>query len=104
MSRVVLITVRFHDGRCHGMGDGPPSPARLFQALVAGAGLGGPLVLQEFESPLRWLESHRASPIIASPRVVDGPSVKTYLPNNDLDAMGGDARRIGKIRAAKTIR
>jgi CRISPR-associated protein Csb2 len=103
MSRVVLITVRFHDGRCHGTGDGPPSPARLFQALVAGGGLGGPKVLKEFESPLKWVEE-REPPIIASPVVVDGQSFKTYVPNNDLDAMGGDARRIGKIREDKTIR
>src|SRR5437879_4812640 len=102
MSRAVLITVRLHDGRYHGMGYGPPSPARLFQALVAGAGLGGPLGLEESEA-LKWLEE-RQPPVIASPVAVDGQSFKNYLPNNDLDAMGGDARRIGKIRTTKTIR
>jgi CRISPR-associated protein Csb2 len=102
MSRALLITVRFHDGRYHGAGDGPPSPARLFQALVAGAGLGGPLGAAESEA-LKWLEE-REPPLIASPLVVNGQSVKTYVPNNDLDAMGGDARRIGQIRTPKTIR
>jgi CRISPR-associated protein Csb2 len=102
MSRTLLITVRFHDGRYHGAGDGPPSPARLFQALVAGAGLGGPLDVAESEA-LKWLEE-REPPLIASPLDVNGQSVKTYVPNNDLDAMGGDARRIGQIRTPKTIR
>jgi CRISPR-associated protein Csb2 len=102
MSRAVLITVRLHDGRYHGMGDGPPSPARLFQALVAGAGLGGPLDEAESDA-LRWLEE-RHPPVIASPVMVDGQSFRNYLPNNDLDAMEGDARRIGKIRTWKPIR
>jgi len=43
MSNALLISIRLHDGRYHGTGDGPPAPARLFQALVAGAGIGGPL-------------------------------------------------------------
>ena len=101
MSRALLITVRLHDGRYHGAGDGPPSPARLFQALVAGAGLSGPLCVHESEA-LKWLEE-REPPLIASPLVVTGQSVKTYVPNNDLDAMGGDALRIGQIRTTKTI-
>ena len=101
MSRAVLITVRFHDGRFHGTGDGPPSPARLFQALVAGAGLSGPLGLPESKA-LEWLET-REPPLIAAPAMVDGQSVKTYVPNNDLDAVGGDPRCIGKIRTEKAI-
>ncbi len=102
MSRAVLITVRLHDGRYHGTGDGPPSPARLFQALVAGAGLGGPLDPGESEA-LRWLEE-REPPIIASPIMMNGQSVKAHVPNNDLDAVEGDPRRIGEIRTTKPIR
>src|SRR5581483_6685460 len=62
----LAIYVRLHDGRYHGRGDWPPSPARLFQALVAGAGLSGPLQEKEREA-LRWLEALPA-PIIADPR------------------------------------
>jgi len=102
MTRILLITVRLHEGRYHGTGDWPPSPARLFQALVAGVGSGGPLGSQESKA-LGWLES-RDPPVIASPLVTDGQLVKNYVPNNDLDAVGGDARRIGEIRAAKIIR
>jgi CRISPR-associated protein Csb2 len=103
MSRVVLITVRVHDGRYHGMRDGPPSPARLFQALVAGAGLSGPMYLEPFVEALEWIEK-RNPPIIASPITADGQSFRNYLPNNDLDVLGGDARRIGRIRTVKVIR
>jgi hypothetical protein len=41
MPGALLVTVRFHDGRYHGSGDWPPSPARLFQAAVPLQGLGG---------------------------------------------------------------
>ena len=38
----LLISVRLHEGWYHGSG-GVPSPARMFQALVAGAGCIGVL-------------------------------------------------------------
>jgi CRISPR-associated protein Csb2 len=101
MPRALLITVRFHDGRHHASGHGPPAPARLFQALVAGAGLGGPLGLRDSEA-LEWLEN-REPPVMASPFTLAGQRVLTYVPNNDLDAVGGDARRIAEIRTPKTI-
>lgn len=99
MTQVLLITVRFHEGRYHGVGDEPPSPARLFQALVAGIGQSGPLGSVESE-PLEWLERLQA-PVIASPAMTDGQAVKNFVPNNDFDAVGGDARRIGSIRTPK---
>ena len=51
----LLICVRFHEGRYHGVGDWPPAPARLFQALVAGAARGG-MLGDEDAAALRWLE------------------------------------------------
>src|SRR5438067_6051392 len=96
MTRTVVITVRLYEGRYHGMGDDPPSPARLFQALVAGAGLSGPLGARESKA-LEWLEQ-RDAPAIASPRMWNGQAIRNYVPSNDLDAVGGDARRIGAIR------
>ena len=101
MQHVLLITVRFHDGRYHGTGDWPPSPARLFQALVAGIGQRGPLG-DDVSEPLEWLE-RLSPPVIAAP-VMDekgGRAVTNYVPNNELDAVDGDPRRIGSIRAAK---
>lgn len=101
MSTLVL-QVRFHDGRYHGEGDWPPSPARLFQALVAGVGLGGPLGSAEKQA-LEWLEKQNP-PIIAAPlarRAHRG--VLFYMPNNDGDSIGGDPARIAKIRTATKV-
>jgi CRISPR-associated protein Csb2 len=98
----LLISVRFHDGRYHGRGDWPPSPARLFQALVAGAAQGEALAEEDLRA-LAWLET-LAPPTIAAPPARAGQGFRSFVPNNDLDAVGGDPRRVGEIRAAKPIR
>ena len=95
----LLITIRLHDARYHGAGDWPPSPARLFQALVAGAARGGQLDHSEARA-LNWLEEQPA-PIIATPCARAGQTVTLYVPNNDLDAKGGHPRNIGPVRTAK---
>ena len=102
MNDALLLSIRFHDGRYHGAGDWPPAPARLFQALVAGAARGIKLT-DEGRAALEWLETLGA-PIIAAPTARTGQSCKTYVPNNDLDAVSGDLKRIGEIRTAKNIR
>ncbi|HPM84971.1 MAG TPA: type I-U CRISPR-associated protein Csb2 [Candidatus Anammoximicrobium sp.] len=38
------------------------------------------------------------------PRLVDGQSLKNFVPNNDLDAVGGDQRRTGEIRTQKVFK
>jgi CRISPR-associated protein Csb2 len=98
----LLVSVRFHDGRYHGMGDWPPSPARLFQALVAGAARGQTLP-DEVVTALTWLE-RLAAPFITAPSAVAGRSFRNFVPNNDLDAVGGDPVRTAEIRTPKTIR
>ena len=101
MTQVLAISVRFHDGRYHGFGDWPPSPARLFQALVASAAYQG--LDNERRQALGWLEILEP-PIIAAPPVFKGQTVRLYVPNNDLDDKGGDIRRLREIRGAvKTI-
>ena len=102
MSNILLISVRFHEDRYHGTNDWPPSPARLFQSLIAGAGLQGPLQKDQMEA-LEWLETMQP-PIMAAPTIHKGQPVGNFVPNNDLDAVGGDPRRIGSIRAKKEIR
>ncbi len=53
---------------------------------------------------LIWLENLGA-PTIAAPAAHSGQNVNLFVPNNDLDAKGGDIRRIGEIRSAtKRIR
>lgn len=102
MTRYLTIHVRTYDGRYHGDGDALPSPFRLFQALVASAGISGPLD-DRTKQALAWLEELPEAPIIASPRTVRGQSVSMFMPNNDLDAKGGDVRRIGEIRLATKV-
>ena len=101
MSRALVVSIRFHDGRYHGAGEWPPAPARVFQALVAGAARGAKL-LDEDKAALEWLQKLDA-PVIAAPVVRQGQSFNNFVPNNDLDAVGGDLRRIGKIRTPKNI-
>ncbi len=106
MAKSLLISVRFHDDRYHGQADRfdgadgwPPSPARLFQALVAGAARGASLS-REDKCALKWLE-RLDPPRIAAPPARRGRSVKLFVPNNDLDAKGGDPARVSEIRDGK---
>lgn len=96
----LLISVRLHDGRYHGTGEWAPSPARLFQALVAGAASGGLDVraVKAFE----WLEA-LAPPRLAFPRMRAGQRFRMFVPDNDLDAVDGDLERVAEIRSAKVI-
>ena len=105
----LLIAIRFHEGRYHGQEDGfdgadgwPPSPGRLFQALVAGAARGARLPAGD-ERALTWLE-RLGPPRIAAPAARRGRTVKLFVPNNDLDAVGGDPARVSEIRVAKQWR
>ena len=99
----LLITVRLPDGRFHGMPEWPPSPFRLFQALVAGALAGAPRARAEELSPAcTWFEGLPA-PLIAAPPARQGRRSDLWVPNNDLDAVGGDPRRVEKIRTAKRV-
>lgn len=102
MKRYLTIYVRAHEGRYHGDGDELPSPFRLFQALVAGAGISGPLDQQTKEA-LTWLEGLPDAPIIASPRMARGQVVTMFMPNNDLDKFGGDVLNIAETRGARKV-
>ena len=109
MMQSLVISVRFHDGRYHGQEDGfdehrgwPPSPGRLFQALVAGAAKGAVIPVQD-QRALRWLEA-LAPPSIAAPPARQGRSVPNFVPNNDLDTKGGDPSQLADIRVGKQWR
>jgi CRISPR-associated protein Csb2 len=102
MPRMLLLSVHFHEGRYYGRPEWPPSPARLFQALVAGAASGKNLP-DEDRAALAWLEQ-REPPVIAAPAKRDGRRFTNYVPNNDLDSVGRDPRRISEIRAGKAIK
>lgn len=85
MARRLCISVRFLTCRYHGE-EWPPSPARLFQALVAGANIGcRALNWGSSRKTLKWLEEMSPPEIIAS-AAPSGLSYKTYTPNNDTDS------------------
>ena len=96
MKQFLCIQVRFLRGSCHGRGDGdapewPPSPLRLFQALVAAAsfrwGWGKQIDSAADDSAadfLRWLENLSAPEILAPP-VRETAPFRLYVPNNTAD-------------------
>lgn len=98
MSRALVISVRLHNGRYHGSPEWPPSPARLFQALLSGAAVGD--LADNERRALVWLESLGA-PTIGSPVASLGQGFTAYVPNNDLDAVGHDPGRTSEVRVGK---
>ena len=99
----LLLTVRFHDDRYHGLLDRggppewPPSPFRLFQALVAGVARRKELVIGDdvpsnttfttIGQALDWLQRHTRGhpPIIIAPKSKTGQAITRFVPNNDGD-------------------
>ena len=96
MKQLLCIQVRFLRDSCHGRGDGdapewPPSPLRLFQALVAAAsfrwGWGKQIDSAADDSAadfLRWLE-RLSAPRIFAPPVRETAPFRLYVPNNTAD-------------------
>ena len=104
---ILLIEVHLLEPLWHGAVDWPPSPFRLFQALVAG-GYGGRWVGEgddaknQRTNALQWLE-RQSPPDIACPPRSRLRGVTSFVPNNDIDSVGGDMSRVPDIRAEKTL-
>jgi CRISPR-associated protein Csb2 len=104
MSNVLRITVRFLDAEpsFHGRRDGgesewPPSPLRLFQALIDAAAnrWREPHFVAYAKPALEWLQALRPSEIVSPPHHVGTP-FRIAVPNNDLDVWAGPASRGNK--------
>ena len=96
----LVLTVRFLDDRYHGLLDRggppewPPSPFRLFQALVAGVARRGELVIgpdtpknmnfTDTGNAIGWLQKFDP-PIIIAPKSKTGQAITRFVPNNDGD-------------------
>ena len=95
----IVLSVRLLEPRYHGAGPWPPEPGRVYQALLAGAGLSGPDVVDRYTPVLRDLQS-LPPPEVWAPAAFRGQPHKTYVPNNN-----GDNPRIEprKMRTAKII-
>jgi len=104
MGEALLIEVALYQPYWHGAKEWPPSPLRLFQALLAGVGLGcGEALETEELAALEWLAA-QAPPTVHAPRSRSGRAVRMFLPNNDLDAVGGELDRIASVRDEKWVR
>lgn len=131
MSSYLHVSVTFLHPTCHArMGkedaarnEWPPSPLRLFQAMVAGAAArwagdgawtAGGCAAHSAAAPLatlRWLESLCTSspPTILAPRAVTGQAVPRYVPNNSADVVAakwakGNALATFEDRTKKVFR
>jgi len=98
----LIVSVRLLDGRYHGGGVWPPSPFRLFQALVAATHAGRDVTLPEINA-FGWLEG-LPPPIIVTPKAKQSQSTTYYVPRNGADADGGDLTKAAKKRDAKLYR
>ncbi len=104
----ICIAVTFLNGRYHGE-EWPPSPARLFQALVAGTMTCGYREhAPQIEPALAWLEKLQPPSIRATGAALETEH-RLAVPNNDMDAVAREWLR-GKpgdpsaIRTMKTVR
>jgi CRISPR-associated protein Csb2 len=102
MSEYLCITVRWLDARYHGRTEEgnepewPPSPLRLFQAMVAGAKHG--YWSESVAGAFQWLEGacDRRPPMVIAPRTRSGQPYTLFVPNNDTDKPA-DVQRAAKI-------
>ncbi|MCH8046378.1 MAG: type I-U CRISPR-associated protein Cas5/Cas6, partial [Planctomycetes bacterium] len=91
MSRHLCISVTLLDGRFHGLGDDgapewPPSPWRLYQALLAGghAGCRAARWTEAQSAAMRWL-AKLDPPRILAPAARTAQAYTLWVPNNDHD-------------------
>src|SRR5438128_1711822 len=118
MSSVFCLTVRFLDPvpSFHGRGDGdepewPPSPLRLFQALVAAAAARWRegQFLTYVKPALKWLELR--TPILVAPSIqAERNGYRMYVPNNAGDlvtsawARGNEDTKFSSLNVEKDVR
>jgi CRISPR-associated protein Csb2 len=119
MHSTLCISVRlldpvsaFHGQREENESEWPPSPLRVFQALVAVL----PSLSREDQSKssaiqaLKWLEAQRP-PLIVAPRFYTGTTHRIAVPNNDLDVVANawakslePKKQQSELKTLKTVR
>src|SRR5262245_43034384 len=111
------LSVTFHDPSFHGRADGgdpewPPSPLRLFQALLAAGSMRWRG--EEFDgvaAAFKWLEGQRRQPVIVAPKRHVGAPGRIAVPNNDLDVAAAawsrgqePKKQPSELKTLKTVR
>lgn len=89
----LCLTITFLDQRFHGRRDGgepewPPSPLRLFQAIVAAAAAPTGGIDTRTAEALRWFE-RLSPPRISTPASSLGEPYRLSVPNNAMDLVAG---------------
>lgn len=103
----LLLTVRFLDNRYHGLlgdegpAEWPPSPFRLFCALVAGLAKRSELEADTGKA-LAWLQT-LGPPAIVAPKTKKGQPITQYVPNNDGDELPDRQDRLGTKPTVPTL-
>ncbi|NOZ51634.1 MAG: type I-U CRISPR-associated protein Cas5/Cas6 [Gammaproteobacteria bacterium] len=100
-SQAIVITLKLLDDRYNGADDWPPSPFRLFQALLCAANAGRAATDEERQA-LTWLEGLE-QPVIAVPRACLTQGTTYYVPRNGADACGGNLVKAARLRDAKCV-
>ena len=90
MSTFFCVTVRllqpaFHGRRLDDEPEWPPSPLRVFQALVAAASWKHVTWHESLTKAFVWLESLDAAPILIAPVPAEGAGYRLSVPSNSLD-------------------
>lgn len=104
------LTVTFATNRYHGRSgeeelEFPPSPSRLFQALIAGSHCGayGLVHADKRDRALEWLESLEP-PVIEVPTYCEtGRAITNWVPNNDDQIPQAHVPNSGHVRTAKSF-
>jgi len=117
MPDYLCLSIRFLDGAFHGRADQgepewPPSPLRLFQALVAAAAArwNERRAISHAAPALRWLESLPPPRIVAPASIQEATTgYRLYVPDNVGDLVGaawsrGRDASIADYRTEKTVR
>ncbi len=115
MASHFCLSVRFLDTVYHGQGDAgqrewPPSPLRLYQALVAAAARrNGGEPAPAARSALEWMQT-LPPPVVVAPPYRDGNPYRLSVPNNSMDivarawARGNEFGSGDAHRAMKAVR
>jgi len=91
MSSYFCLSFRLLDPAFHGRGDGrerewPPSPLRVFQALVAAAARrNAGEIAAGAGFALKWLEGQKQPPVVVAPPGTEGSGYRLSVPNNAMD-------------------
>ena len=103
---VIFPNRRYHGRSSENLSDEkiehPPSPTRLFQALIAAShtGIYGHIHTAARDKALRWLEMLPPPSIKAPPAIETGKGVTNYVPNND---NGKKENPLEHVRTAKSF-